>query len=296
MARMLPRTRQWNDRMYRNVSQFRTPRQQARLIAQYLPTVIRLPDRAHMFQQIRQALRSLRRSPGLTAISVVTVALGVGAGTALFSVVKAVLLNPLPYRGPGRLVGIAPLGDARQEVPASLPNFDDWRKQSRHFALLAAYADVPLLAGGGENPERPLGAMVTEDFFELLGVPPAMGRTFSQQEHQTGSPLGLVVIGHGLWQRVYGGDPQILGRRITLVGIRATVIGVMPPGFAYPAGAELWVSARSLGEGNVRTAPNYRVIGRLGQGATIERAHEDLQAIVAKLKREYPSPLQPAEV
>jgi predicted permease len=91
-------------------------------------------------------------------------------------------------------------------------------------------------------------------------------------------------------------DPQILGRQITLVGIRATVIGVMPPGFAYPAGAELWVSARSLGEGNVRTAPNFRVIGRLGQGARIERAHEDLQAIVAKLKREYPSPLQPAEV
>lgn len=249
-----------------------------------------------MFQQIRQALRSLRRAPGLTAISVVTVALGVGAGTALFSVVKAVLLNPLPYRDPGQLVWIAPLGDALQEVRASLPDCDDWRRQDRHFALLAAYADVPLLAGGGENPQRTQGAMVTEDFFELLGVAPLMGRTFSQQEHQTRAPLGLVVIGHGLWQRVYGGDPQILGRQITLVGIRATVIGVMPTGFAYPAGAELWVSARSLGEGNVRTARNFRVIGRLGQGARIERAHEDLQAIVAKLKQEYPSPLQPAEV
>ena len=181
-------------------------------ILQYLLTVIGLPSRTHMFQQIRQALRSLRRMPGLTAISVVTVALGVGAGTALFSVVKAVLLNPLPYRDPGQLVWIAPLGDARQEVRASLPDCDDWRRQDRHFALLAAYADVPLLAGGGENPQRTQGAMVTEDFFELLGVAPLMGRTFSQQEHQTRAPLGLVVIGHGLWQRVYGGDPQILGR------------------------------------------------------------------------------------
>src|SRR3989442_2625782 len=101
------------------------------------------------------------------------------------------------------------------------------------------------------RPPRSTLFPYTTLFRSLLGVAPSMGRTFSEQEHQTRAPLGLVVIGHGLWQRVYGGDPQILGRRITLVGLRATVIGVMPPGFAYPAGAELWVSARSLGEGNV---------------------------------------------
>jgi predicted permease len=231
-----------------------------------------------------ETLRSLLRAPGLTAISILTIALGVGAGTALFSVVKAVLLNPLPYLDPARLVWIAPLGEARQELRVSLPDFDDWHAGNRSLARIAAYADAPFLAGGGSNPERTRGAMVTEDFFDLLGAAPMLGRLISPQEHQTGPPLGVAVISHGLWQRVYGGDPNIIGRPISLVGLRTQVIGVMPPGFSYPAGADLWVSARSLRDGNIRSARNYYVIGRLKAGVTLETARRELQAMVTPLE------------
>jgi putative ABC transport system permease protein len=249
-----------------------------------------------MVQHMRLSMRSLSRAPALAVISVLTVALGVGAGTALFSVVKAVLLNPLPYQDADRLVWIAPQGDDRQEVRASLPDFDDWRQQNRSLAALGAYADAPFLAGGGTSPERTQGAIVTEDFFEVLGAAPRAGRLWTQQEHDTGAPLGLVVLGHGLWQRAYGGDAQIIGRQISLMGLHATVIGVMPPGFSYPPGTELWVSARSVREGNVRGARNFRVIGKLAEGATIEAAREELRAVVAALKQQYPSVLQPADV
>jgi len=111
--------------------------------------------KSHMFDQLRHAFRSLRRAPELTAIAVVTIGLGVGACTSLFSVLKAVLLNPLPYREPGRLVWIAPLGEAGQQVRASLPDFDDWHNRNHSFDLLAAYADAPFLVGAIENPERP---------------------------------------------------------------------------------------------------------------------------------------------
>src|SRR6266576_343626 len=132
-----------------------------------------------LLQELRHALRSLRRAPSLAAISVVTVALGVGAGTSLFSVVKAVLLNPLPYPDSGRLVWIAGQGETHQEIRTSTPDFDYWRTQSHSFLSMAAYGDGPLVAGGGKTPERTRGAAVTEDFFATLGVKPALGRVFS---------------------------------------------------------------------------------------------------------------------
>src|SRR5262252_6724377 len=124
---------------------------------------------------MRKAMRSLARVPSLTAISVVTVALGVGAGTALFSVVKAVLLNPLPYPEAGRLVWIASEGNSRQEIRTSTPDFDDWRSQSHSFLTMAAYGDGPMVAGGGASAEHTRGAAVTEDFFATMDVRPALG-------------------------------------------------------------------------------------------------------------------------
>jgi putative ABC transport system permease protein len=246
-----------------------------------------------MIFELRHSVRSLRRAPSLTAISMLTVALGVGAGTALFSVVKAVLLNPLPYPDPGRLMWVAGRMDARgEEMRTSFPDFDDWHNQNHSFTAMAAYGEGPLVAGGGEVPERSVGAAVTEDFFKTMGVAPALGRVFLPEEHKTGAPLEKVVIGYGLWQRAYGGDRAIVGRRITVLGMRSTVIGVMPQGFAFPAGAELWVSARALGEGDSRTAHNFWVVGRLRPGATVEKASQDIGIIARRLKQQYPGPFQ----
>jgi predicted permease len=266
------------------------------LILRVLSSAPGLPSQAGMFRDFAHAFRSLRRAPGLAVASVVILAVGTGAGTSLFSVVKAVLLDPLPYADPERLAWIAPVGDHGQQVRASLPDFDDWYRRNHSFSSMAAWADAPILAGGGENPEKTQGALVTEDFFDLLGVAPALGRVFSAEEHRKDSSIGVAVIGHGLWQRAYGGDPRILGRKITVVGLGATVIGVMPPGFSYPAGADIWISARRLGEGAVRHAPNFRVAGRLRRGVAVESAGAELQAIVSQLKQEYPSPLQPARI
>lgn len=237
------------------------------------------------------AVRSLRLAKkGLTVVSILTVSLGIAAATALFSVVKAVLLNPLPYPSPGQLMWVAALDDGAGSR-VSMPDFDDWRASARSFSALAAYSEAPLVAGGTSVPERIVGAIVTEDFFTVLGVAPAMGRLFSDAEHH-GTPLSTVILGHGLWQRLYGGDAAILGRTVTVVGRPATVIGVMPPGFSYPAKAELWVSARALPDGNVRTAHNYWVIGRRAAGVSIEQAASEISAIAKRLAVTYANPYQ----
>src|SRR5580698_9808356 len=150
-------------------------------------------------EPMRYAVRSLARVPGLTAASILMIALGVGAGTALFSVVKAVLLNPLPYADPHRLAWLAEINSGGKDSQVSFPNFDDWRSQNRTFEYMAAYGDGPSNASGGEVPQRTYGAEVTEDFFNVLGVPPSFGRTFSSSEHKPHARL-TVVLSHGLWQ------------------------------------------------------------------------------------------------
>ena len=243
-------------------------------------------------QSLRHSLLSLRRAPALTAVSVLTIGLGVGAGTALFSVVKAVLLNPLPYPAPDRLAWVTSLGKTGRETQTSLPDFDDWRTQNHSFASLAAFEYEAIVAGGGEAPIRTQGAIVTEQFFETLGVHPIVGREFSPQEQNSGAPLATVILSHSLWRRAYAGDPMILGRKITVAGSPSTVIGVMPPGFSFPAGTELWAPARSVGWGEQRTAHNYRVIGRLRPGTTVPSAAADIGAIARRLKLQYPGPFQ----
>lgn len=242
----------------------------------------------------RQAIRSLRRSPGFSAAAIVTVALGVGPGAALFSVVKAVLLNPLPYPNPAELVWAASVTAEGKESATSIPNFDDWRERTQSFAKLAAYADTPMLTGGGEFAERTTSAIVTEDFFDALGVQPRIGRSFLKTEHAKGAVFSSVLISDGLWRRAYGADSAIVGRRIKVFGYSATVIGVMPPGFSYPDGADLWASARALGEGVHRDAPNYLVIGRLRPGVAPAAADAELADVARRMKKEYPGPRQPA--
>lgn len=244
-------------------------------------------------QELRHSVRSLRRAPALAAISILTVGLGVGAGTSLFTVVKSVLLNPLPFPDADRLVWVASLDDARHERLVSRPDFNDWQTQTRVFTAMAAYTAAPILTAGGDSPERPTGSLVSRGFLDTLGVRPLLGRDFNEEDHSA-APLSRVILGYGLWQRAFGGR-DLVGREIRVIGRASTVVGVMPPGFSFPEGAELWLSAHAIPDGAPRTAPNYWAIGRLRPGVTVEAAGRDLSAIAAGLKRQYPGPRQAAD-
>ena len=244
---------------------------------------------ASMLTDLRQALRGLRRVPSLTVVSVLTVALGVGAGTSLFSVVKAVLLNPLPYPDPGRLAWVAEWNDNGFPRLVAYPNFRDWSEQNHTFHSLAAFG-TDLVNTGGDLPQRTFVAEITPGFFETLGVQPMLGRTLLAEEQTAGAPL-RAVLGYGLWQRAYGGDRKIVGRLLHMSGFPVTVAGVMPPGFAYPSNAEIWISAIALGNATQsRTAHNFRVIGRLLPGVTFAQAQTDIGAIMRRLYQLEPGP------
>src|SRR5579885_821758 len=242
-----------------------------------------------LLAMLARATRSLRAAPALTIISILTVALGVGAGTALFSVVKAVLLNPLPYPDAGRLAWLSEVNESNRPMAAAQANFKDWQRENRSFSWMAAFGEGPVNAGGGDTPVRTFGAEVTGDFFSVMGVQPMLGRTFDAAEQKFKAP-GTAILGNALWQRVYGGDPNVLGRRIKLMGQPFTVIGVMPPGFDYPDHSEVWIAADAFYNFSSRTAHNFRVVGRLRPGVSIEQAQADISAIARRLKQQYPSP------
>jgi predicted permease len=242
-----------------------------------------------MLDPLRLAIRSLRRSPSLALISIITVALGVGAGTSLFSVVKAVLLDPLPYPQPSRLAWIAEMDDSGHELQVALATFEDWQKENRSFAALASFGEGPVNAGGGDIPERTHGAEVSQDFFDVIGIHPVMGRVFTPEEQQFNT-AGTVILGDGLWRRAYGADLHILGRTIKLMGQPFKVIGVMPAGFDYPNKSELWIPSGAFFKAGDRTAHNFHAIGRLKPGVRLELAREDVGAISRRLKQQFPSP------
>jgi len=246
-----------------------------------------------LFREIRYAARSLARVPSLSAISIVTVALGVGAGTSLFSVVKAVLLNPLPYANSGRLAWLAEVNDHGRPMSVAFQNFLDWRSGNRSFSAIAGYEEGPAIVSGSDLPQSTFGAAVTQDFFRVMGTDAILGRTFSHDEQAMGGP-SVVVLGYGLWQRAFGGNRAILGRGIHLLGISPVVIGFMPPGFSYPEKAELWVPQTAFGDPgfSVRTGHNWRVVGRLKPGVRLEQAQADLGSIEHAIKQQYPSPFQ----
>lgn len=246
-----------------------------------------------VLQELRYGARALLRVPGLTAISVLTVALGVGAGTALFSVVKAVLLKPLPYTESDRLAWIAEVNDHGHQTQVAYQNFLDWRSQNRSFSHMAVYFDAPAVVSGRDLPQNSYGAAVGDGFFSVLGADAAIGRTFTREEQTVGGPPA-VVLSYGLWQRAFGGDRAILGRTIRVFGMSPTVVGIMPPGFAYPEKAEFWMAATAFGELGTgsRTGHNWRVIGRLKPGVPLESAQADISTIERRIKQQYPSPFQ----
>ncbi|HEU0254090.1 MAG TPA: ABC transporter permease [Pyrinomonadaceae bacterium] len=243
-----------------------------------------------ILKDIRFSARSLLKRPGFTLIVVLTLALGIGANAAVFSVINAVLLRPLPYREADRVVMIwqnnIKAGIADNGV--SPANFIDWSEQSNSFEAMAGTEPFGFSMVGDGEPERFSASLVTSGFFQVAGTDALIGRTLTKEDFQPGNER-VVVLGHGLWQRRFGGDTSVVGRKLTLNGQPYVVAGVMPPEFQLPPDREIW-APRVLGEAQRqnRGATYWTVVGRLKQGTTVHQAQEEMNGIAARLAVQYP--------
>jgi putative ABC transport system permease protein len=247
-----------------------------------------------LLQDLRYAARQLLRSPGFAAVAVLTLALGIGANTAIFSVVRGVLLRPLEYRDAGWLVALFSEERDGTEArnPTSPANFLDWSEQSKSFQEMTAAQPWSPTLTGRDAPVQISALKATPSLFALLGVQPLLGRTFPPGEAVSG-PEHVVVLGYGLWTRQFGADRGIVGRQIVLDGESYTVAGVMPPSFEFPpfwaTGAEMWVPLTFTPEAAAdRSASYLRVFARLRPGVTLAQAKAEMDAVGARLRQTYP--------
>ena len=243
-----------------------------------------------MIRDIHHAFRLFLRQPFVTIVAVLVLAIGTGANTAIFSIVNTVLLTPLPFHDADRLTMVWGFGtqEGAGIRPVSVPVFREWKTRSASFETLASSSDGQFSLTGVGDPVGIIGYRFDADFFDVLGVRPMLGRTFVPEETVAGKHQ-VVVLSHRLWQRHFGGDPQIVGRGITLNGLPYTVIGVMPPGFHHPQRAELWaplvVSAPVQQNWNARP---LRVAGRLKPDVTVEQAQAEMTRIANELAQLHP--------
>jgi putative ABC transport system permease protein len=240
-----------------------------------------------LWQDVRFGLRLLWKRPGFTVVALAVLALGVGANTAIFSVVNAVLLRPLPYPGAERVVafdGVNPSKGIKQSN-MSAPDFADWQAQARSFEALAIYAQGGTNLTGADEPERVTAAWVGPDFFRVIGVGAARGRALLPEDDRPGGTA--VVISHGLWQRRFGSDPGAVGRTVELGGRSMEIVGIMPAGFDFPQRAQVWGPLQLDLSEEPRDNRSYSVIGRLREGVTLEAAQAEMDAISARLAASY---------
>jgi putative ABC transport system permease protein len=242
-------------------------------------------------RDLRYAFRQLARSPGFTAVAVLTLALGIGANAAIFGAIDAVLLQALPYHDPDRVLTLRQKdlrNSAARLADASPANFLDWRERSRSFSSLAAAEPYSHDYLGPEGPVEFRSWLVTDGFFDVLGVTPLMGRTLRPDDHVSGAPA-VVVLSHAFWQREFGGNPDLVGQALPLEGQLTTVVGIMPPGFEFPVGRDIWLPKQIEAQDRQnRVATFWPVAGRLAPGVTIAAAQAELDAIAAQLRAEYP--------
>ena len=241
-------------------------------------------------QDLRFAVRGLRRNPSFAAVAVLTLGLGVGSITAVFGVVNATLLRPLPFPEPDRIVTVWEQKENGAEIAVSGGNFLDWKQLNRSFDALAVLWNpefVPLLTITGANRAvRTRVSGVSDGFFEVMGVAAAQGRIFAPEEMRQGGPP-VAVVSHSFWRSHLGGGPEVLGRVLDFGGAQHEIVGVMPAGFDYPAGSDLWVAAERDGIVLGRRAHNYAVVGRLRDGVGVEEGQRDLGRITAALKQQH---------
>jgi putative ABC transport system permease protein len=240
---------------------------------------------------VKYGLRILARSRGFTLIAVLALALGIGANTAVFSAIDAVLLRPLPYQDPARL---ALLWEDASHIgfPKNTPapaNYVDWKKQNQVFTDMAALQGMAVNLTGDGAPELVRGNRVTPEFFDVLGVPAALGRTLDARDDRSGD--NIIVIGYGLWQRRFGGDRGVVGRTVRVNDEPYTIAGVMPRGFRFPTPrTDFWMPARFTPEVLARRGSHFlTVVARLKPGITWERAESDMTAIAKRLQADYPT-------
>ena len=242
-----------------------------------------------LLRDLRYSLRILIKEPGFTLLGILTLGLGIGATTAIFTVVDSVLLRPLPYKDSDRLV--VALHGPEASSPVSPADYFDYQEQARSFDGLGAAQAWGGTLGGGDQPERVSGLQVSANLLEVLGVPALHGRTFVEGEDQRGRDR-VAVLSYGLWQRRFGADPRIVGRDISVDGQSYSVVGVMPATFRFApfwqTRSELWVPLTLTARRTDRTGRSLRLFGRLRDGVSVAQAHQEMTAIAARLEREYP--------
>ena len=242
-----------------------------------------------LLREIRYSIRMLIKNPGFTAVALITMALGIGANTAIFSVINTIVLRPLPFREPDRIVFVWSSRGEQDRSTASLSDINDWKSQSQSFDATAAYSYNLYNVVDYQDPEQVRGAQVSGDFFKVLGVDAMLGRTFTPEDERN----RVVVLSHALWQKRYGSDSGIVGKTIGMNNESYTVLGVMPKGFEFPsAEIPLWTTfatiypERALVEN--RKARNFRVIARLKPGSSPEEAQNEMTTIARRLEQQYP--------
>jgi putative ABC transport system permease protein len=242
-----------------------------------------------LLKDLRYGARKLVRNPGFSAVSVLTLALGIGLTTTMFSIVYGAMFRGLPYEGGDRLVSLERNNPVRgwEHMDVSLHDFADWRQQQKSFEALGGYTGGTVNVSGTEKPERYDGAYVTANTFQILGARPALGRTFREGEDTPGSPA-VVVLGHSVWRDRFKSDPAVLGKTIRVNAEQAEIIGVMPEGFGFPANEELWIPFREAPDAKRGEGASLAVFGKLREGVTLDAANVEMDAIARRLQAEYP--------
>src|SRR2546428_1197447 len=259
----------------------------------------------NLLQDLRYGMRALGRQPGFSLVAILTLALGIGANTAIFSVVNAALLRPFSFQEPERLMKVSLVGPPRRGAPPtappdddvvwSYPKFQTFRQLQQIFERVATYRGATFNLTGADEAERIAGEIVGADYFPVLGIGARVGRTFLAEEDATPATHWVALLGHGLWQRRFGGDPTLVGKTITLDTRPYTVVGVLPEGFrGLTALAEVWVPTMTLGANNLgqRWAHSHEVIARLSPGVSVAAAKSAVEVLGKQIYEAHPNPGQ----
>src|SRR5262245_41345042 len=248
-----------------------------------------------LFQDIKFALRSLRRSPGFTAVVVAVLALGIGVNTMIFCMVYGCMLRPWPLPGFERVMSVRESNKEREvrNSGVSWLNYQDLHDQARSFEAVGGFWDISAQVSIGEDPEKLAGANIPSGLFPALGVQPQLGRNFTREEEVYGDNWGPVIISDRLWKRRFGGTPEVLGRKLRLNGRERTIVGVAPPGFAWPESEDLWIPA-ALPPDEIQRRQDHALslVARLKPGVTREQAEAEVGAIYQSAVKEYPEPMK----